>query len=220
MPGYYNTAYGVTATFSPVKNIYLSYGVYDGNIANHVQTGLHGAPNFNGYYYHVGEAGGAWEVAGLPGSFGIGGWHQTGQLSTNPPNAITENGASGFYLFGSQRLWRARPTIDNSGISGFMQFGVNNSDALPIDHYCGAGLTEFGLVPQRAKDSAGVGVAWSSLNQNIFKRDSEFVFQAYYQAHITHGAFFEPAISYIPNPGANPSLDAALALTLRVICLF
>ena len=51
------------------------------------------------------------------------------------------------------------------------------------------------------------------------------MFQAYYQAHITHGAFFEPAISYIPTPGipasgANPDLDAALALTLRVICLF
>jgi len=101
-----------------------------------------------------------------------------------------------------------------------VQFGVNNSDTLLIDHYFGAGLTEFGLIPHRGKDSAGVGVAWSSLNQNIFKRDSEFMFQAYYQAHITHGAFFEPAISYIPNPGANPSLDAALALTLRVICLF
>ena len=220
MPGYYNTAYGITATLTPVRNLYLSYGLYDGNIANHVQTGLHGAPNFNGYYFHVGEAGGAWEVAGLPGSFGIGGWHQTGQISTLPPNKITENGASGFYLFGSQRFWRARPNIDNSGISGFVQFGVNNSDTLPIDHYFGAGLTEFGLVPHRAKDSAGVGVAWSSLNQNIFKRDSEFMFQAYYQAHLTHGAFFEPAISYIPNPGANPSFDAALALTLRVICLF
>ena len=215
MPGYYNSAYGITTTFTPVKNIYLSYGLYDGNIAHGVQTGLHGAPNFNGYYFHVGEAGGAWEVAGLPGSFGIGGWHQTGQLS------------SGFYLFGSQRFWRARPTIDNSGISGFVQFGVNSSDTLPIDHYFGAGLTEFGLVPHRAKDSAGIGAAWSSLNQNSFKRDSELMFQAYYQAHITHGAYFEPAISYIPTPGANPdvmanraSLDAAWALTLRVICLF
>jgi len=155
----------------------------------------------------------------------MGGWHQTGQLSTNPPNVITENGASGFYLFGSQRFWRARPNIDNSGISGFVQFGVNNSDTLPIDHYFGAGLTEFGLIPNRAKDSAGVGLAWSSLNQNLFKRDSELMFQAYYQAHITHGAFFEPAISYIPTPGipapgANPDLDAALALTFRVICLF
>ena len=81
MPGYYNTAYGITATFTPIRNLYLSYGLYDGNIANHVQTGLHGAPNFNGYYFHIGEGGGAWEIAGLPGSFGIGGWHQTGQLA-------------------------------------------------------------------------------------------------------------------------------------------
>ena len=218
LPGYYNSAYGITTTFTPMRNLYLSYGIYDGNIANHVQTGLHNAPNFNGYYFHIAEAGGAWEAGGLPGSFAIGGWHQTGRLSG--PNNITENGASGFYLFGSQRFWRARPDIDNSGISGFVQFGVHDSDTLPFDQYFGTGLTEFGLVPHRAKDSAGVGLAWSSLNQNSFKRDSEFMFQAYYQAHLTHGAFFEPAISYIPNPGARPSLDAALALTLRVICLF
>jgi porin len=222
MPGYYNSAYGITATFTPIRNLYLSYGVYDGNIAHGVpgvQTGLRGAPNFNGYYFHVGEAGGSWEVGGLPGSFGLGGWHQTGQLGPTPNN-ITENGASGFYLFGSQRFWPARPNIDNSGISGFVQFGVDNSDTLPIDHYFGAGLTEFGLVPHRAKDSAGVGLAWSSLNQNIFKRDSELMLQAYYQAHVTHGIFFEPAISYIPTPGADPHLDAAWALTLRAICLF
>jgi porin len=226
MPGYYNSAYGITATFTPIRNLYFSYGVYDGNIARRlgplssVQTGLQGAPNFNGYYFHIGEAGAAWEVAGLPGSFGLGAWRQTGQLGPTGQHNITEDGASGFYLFGSQRFWRARPNIDNSGISGFVQFGVNNSDTLPIDHYFGAGLTEFGLVPNRTKDSAGVGLAWSSLNQNIFKRDSELMLQAYYQAHVTHGVFFEPAISYIPNPGADPHLDAAWALTLRAICLF
>ena len=220
MPGYYNSAYGITTTFTPTRNLYFSYGIYDGNVADQVQTGLRGAPNFNGYYFHVGEAGAAWEVGGLPGSFGIGGWHQTGRLSLAPPSHVSEEGASGFYAFGSQRLWRARPTIDNSGISGFVQFGVNNSDTLPIDHYFGTGLTEFGLVPHRAKDSAGVGLAWSSLNQNIFKRDSELILQAYYQAHVTHGVFFEPAISYIPNPGANPKFDAAWGLTLRAICLF
>ena len=220
MPGYYNSAYGITTTITPVRNLYFSYGIYDGNIAHGIQTGLRGAPNFDGYYFHVGEAGAAWEVAGLPGSFGAGGWRQTGRLSPAPPSNVSENGASGFYLFGSQRVWRARPNIDNSGISGFVQFGVNNSDTLPIDHYFGAGLTEFGLVPHRAKDSAGVGVAWSSLNQNIFKRDSELMFQAYYQAHITHGVFFEPAVSYIPTPGANPDFDSAWALTFRAICLF
>ncbi|PYJ01727.1 MAG: porin [Verrucomicrobia bacterium] len=220
MPGYYNSAYGITTTITPVRNLYFSYGIYDGNIAHGIQTGLRGAPNFDGYYFHVGEAGAAWEADGLPGSFAIGGWRQTGRLSLAPPSNVSENGASGFYLFGSQRVWRARPNIDNSGISGFVQFGVNNSDTLPIDHYFGAGLTEFGLVPHRAKDSAGVGVAWSSLNQNIFKRDSELMFQAYYQAHITHGVFFEPAVSYIPTPGANPDFDSAWALTFRAICLF
>src|SRR5258708_30442595 len=94
MPGDYNSAYGITATFTPVRNLYLSYGIYDGNIANHVQTGLHNAPNFNGYYFHIAEAGGAWEAGGLPGSFAIGGLHQTGTLST--PNNVTENGTSGF----------------------------------------------------------------------------------------------------------------------------
>jgi porin len=63
MPGYYNSAYGITTTFAPIKNFYVSYGIYDGNIANGVQTGLHGAPNFNGYYFHVAEAGAAWEVS-------------------------------------------------------------------------------------------------------------------------------------------------------------
>lgn len=217
MPGYYNSAYGITTTFAPAKNVYLCYGIYDGNIARGVQTGLTG-PHFNGYYFNVWEAGAAWEVAGLPGSFGAGGWRQTGVLSG--PREITENGASGFYLFGSQRFWRARPTIDNSGISGFVQFGVNNSDTLPIDKYFGVGVTEFGLVPNRTRDSAGVGLAWSSLNSNIFRRSNELMLQAYYQAHITHGAYFEPAISYIPTPGANPRFDAAWALTLRVICLF
>jgi porin len=49
MPGYYNSADGITTTFALTKNIYLCYGIYDGNIARGVQTGLTG-PHFNGYY--------------------------------------------------------------------------------------------------------------------------------------------------------------------------
>src|SRR5271166_669787 len=39
-PGYYNAAYGVTATLAPSKSWYLSVGTYDGNGARGVQTGL------------------------------------------------------------------------------------------------------------------------------------------------------------------------------------
>jgi porin len=46
------------------------------------------------------------------------------------------------------------------------------------------------------------------------------MFQAYYQAHLYAGAFFEPAVSYIPTPGASPSLKGAWALTFRFTLLF
>lgn len=217
MPGYYNSACGITTTFTPTENTYLSYGFYDGNIANGAQTGMLG-PQFNGYYFNIWEAGAAWEIGGkLPGSFGVGLWHQTGLLKG--PNT-SENGATGVYLFGSQRLWLQHPGKDNSGISGFFQFGANDSVTLPFDQYFGAGLTAFGLVPGRPQDSAGAGVALSWLNQDIFERSSELMFQGYYQAHLIEGAYFQPVLSYIPTPGAGADLGGAWALTMRVTLLF
>jgi porin len=218
MPGYYNSACGVTTTFAPMNHFYFSYGVYDGNIANGKQTGMRG-PQFNGYYFNIGEAGAAWEIGSdnLPGSFGIGLWNQSGQLRTGN---VTESGASGVYIFGSQRLWFRNPGKDNSGITSFFQFGANNSETLPVNQYFGSGLTAFGLVPGRSQDSFGAGTAWSWLNGNVFQRRSELMVQAYYQAHLVAGTYFEPAISYIPTPGASPRHGDAWATTLRVTVLF
>jgi porin len=218
LPGYYNSAYGVTTTFAPTNNFYFSYGVYDGNIANGTQTGTRG-PQFNGYYFNIWEAGAAWEIGSdnLPGSFGVGLWNQSGQLRAGD---VTESGATGVCLFGSQRIWFRHPGKDNSGITSFFQFGANNSETLPVNQYFGSGLTAFGLVPGRSQDSAGAGMAWSWLNGNIFHRSSELMFQVYYQAHLIAGTYFEPAISYIPTPGASHDLDAAWATTLRVTVLF
>jgi porin len=63
-------------------------------------------------------------------------------------------------------------------------------------------------------------MAWSWLNPNLFDRSSELMFQAYYQAHLYAGAFFQPAVSYIPTPGASPSLKGVWALTFRFTLLF
>ena len=57
LPGYYNSAYGVTATLAPSKSWYLSLGTYDGNGARGVQTGLETLPTFNGYRFQIGEIG-------------------------------------------------------------------------------------------------------------------------------------------------------------------
>jgi len=222
LPGYYNSAYGVTLNFVPVKNWYLNYGVFDGNLARGVQTGLKISPTLNGSYFHIAETGAAWILGknSYPGKMGIGVWHENGLVQNG---SLSEHNASGLYLFGSQRLWYLNSKYDIQGISVFYQYGINNSSVLPVNKYVGAGLTVFGLSPlgfspRRADDSMGVGVSLGWLNKRIFSRATELMFQGYYQAMITKGLYLEPALSYLPTPGASRS--AAWAGTFRALLLF
>ncbi|MBY0525771.1 MAG: carbohydrate porin [Gemmataceae bacterium] len=234
IPGYYNSATGITATWIPNPNFYFSYGCYDGNRATGEQIGLHG-PQFNGHYFHIWEAGGTWRIGSenKPGKFGAGVWDQTGPLTA--VNGAQVQGASGAYLFGSQRLWYRRPGEDNSGVAAFYQFGTTNSNTALARQYCGAGLTGFGLAPSRPKDSLGCGLAWAWLNtdpnagqfyfpdvpgDSTRMRTNELMFQSYYQVFVRDGAYLQPNLTYVPNPGERPGIREAWALTLRVIVLF
>lgn len=217
IPGYYNSAYGITSTFAPNEKFYISAGTYDGNLANGTQTGLVG-PKFNGYYFSIAEMGYAWKAGTeqKPGLIAIGGWNQTGQLTTS--NGVAENGAQGLYMFGSQRLWYRDPGVDISGISAYFQLGVNNSNTITANQYVGLGLTGFGLT--RPKDSFGVGLATSWLNQNVVTRKNELMLQGYYQANLTSGLYLAPILTYIPTPGASANLPGTWAGSLQLIKLF
>ena len=234
--GYYNSVAGITVSVAPTRNSYLRYGFYDGNVARGVQTGMTG-PHFNGYYFNIWESGVDWVIADkYPGNFGAGLWYQTGVLQG--PGDISQNGTGGYYLFASQRIWSNKPVLVDGGktgiskivvpqdksqpssISTFFQCGVNDSEILPVNQYFGMGLTGFGLVPHRPEDSLGAGMAWAWLNPNLLDRSSELMFQGYYQAHLVAGTFFQPAVSYIPTPGAASNLGAAWALTFRLTVLF
>ncbi|MEO8205503.1 MAG: carbohydrate porin [Chthoniobacterales bacterium] len=219
IPGYYNSACGVSVALYPIKWWYFKYGFFDGSLASGIQTGMTG-PHFNGYYFNIWETGFTWRIGPdkLPGKIAAGYWNQSGQL--NGSNGISENGTSGFYLYGSQRLWYRHPEKDNSGISGFFQFETNHSRTLPVNQYFGMGFTGFGLVPGRTKDSLGVGMSWAWLNPNSFDRSSELMFQSYYQANIWRSVYLEPAITYIPTPGASSTLGGAWASTIQMTVLF
>lgn len=220
LPGYYNSAFGLTATYAPNKNLYVSYGLYDGNLARGKQTGLRG-PQFNGYYFTILETGWIWELGKekKPGNFAIGVWRQTGKLYT-PDGRHWQKGAQGAYLFGAQRLWFRNPGKDNSGVSGFYQFGINNSTTLPFHKFAGLGLTAFGLIPERPNDSFGTGAAFTWLNRHVFKRRTELILQSYYQANLFNSVYLQPVISYIPRPGAASKLKNTWASTVRLITLF
>ena len=166
LPGYYNSAYGITATLAPSQRFYFSVGNYDGNVARGQQTGLRGGPTFNGYWFQIGEMGTAWLLGpgNLPGAFGIGVWNQTGKLTLSaPPRIVTQNGTHGVYTFASQRLWRGERDGDATGVSGFVQLGANDLQTMFATQYLGLGLTAFGVISGRPMDLLGAGLAWSRL---------------------------------------------------------
>ncbi len=190
MPGYYNSAVGMTSTLKLAERSYFSYGIYEGDGAgvNGRQIGLEG-PYFNGSSFQIGEIGHAYfrGPQKKPGNFGVGIWGQIGQLrgpsrynpTTGDLNVSQQvTGAQGLYLFGAQRLWFRNPGRDNSGVSGFYQFGANNSSALAARQYVGGGLTAFGLVPGRPADSFGFGVAQTWLNSEPYAASRFFLTSA------------------------------------------
>ena len=218
LPGYYNSAYGITLNFAPIKTWYTSLGVYDGSLARNIQTGLTG-PHFNGSYFNIVETGAVWVLGKnqLPGKFSVGVWHQTGPVINSMPY-LSEQGASGIYLFGSQRLWYNDPKISNKGLTIFYQYGRNNSSVLPITQFIGSGFTFFEPITNRKDDSFGFGLAYAWLQQNLFIHNVEIIYQTYYQAKVYKEIYLEPALSYIPKPGTSNNPD--WAATLRAIILF
>ena len=227
LPGYYNSAYGVTTTVAPSRQFYASWGGYDGNGARGVQTGLQATPTFNAYKFQIGETGTAWRLGpdNLPGAAAIGGWDQTGTLTlstSTPQHEISQNGTHGVYAFASQRLWRENGGDDQaSGVSGFIQLGINNSrTTMFATRYVGLGLTAFGMIPGRPADSFGAGLAWSGLNRNGGNRPDEALIQVYDQIQVFGSFYLQPTLTFSPNPGQPTAHAPAAAFTLQSTILF
>ena len=89
-----------------------------------------------------------------------------------------------------------------------------------MNQFVGGGLTFYGLIPKRFKDSFGCGFAWSKLNRREFVRRDELILQGYYEAFLFGDVFFLAALTYIPNPGAAAHLKSAWVSTAKMIALF
>ena len=253
--GYVDSVFGVTTNLAPTKNTWITVGSYDGNKARGFPTGLHNPHLSDGYVFNIAEAGMSWTVGeqNHPGQFGAGVWYQTGKFDRPGIYGNLQNtGEGGLYLYGGQRVWAGDgikaysndepdENINNgfetrkvASVSIFYQYGLNNSKTMPIRQFSGVGFTAFSMIADRPDDSFGAGMGLSFLNQNLFQRASELMFQTYYQACIIPDTMYlQPTLSYIPTPGQIPSnlnytpapgmapnLPPALAGTLRLTSVF
>jgi porin len=222
LPGYYDSAWGITTTLIPTDSIYLSYGLYDGSLAGGRRTGIEVWPSFNGYSLNIGEIGFAW-AGRHPGRFAFGTWHQSGLMQGF---GNQEHGIDGFYAFATNRLFtiRREEPGGTGSVIGFLQYGINNSRTKPVTQFAGGGLSGFGLIPHRPRDSIGMGVAVSWLNGALESQDTEVITQIYYQAHLAGEVYLQPTFTYVPHPGirspSNDTYPAATSVILQLTVLF
>ena len=216
MPGYYNSAWGLTLSATPTENTYLTYGLYDGSLGLNHQTGIHAGPIFD-TFFTIGEAGVSWK-GDLPGKFAVGGWGQGGEMGSVLPNATTgerlsQNGAQGIYTTMSNRLTSFSHESGTGVVVGYFQYGINNSRTMIANQFVGGGLTGIGIIPFRPRDSAGLGIGVSWLNEppNNRSTSTEILTQFYYQAHVIGDIYFQPTFSYVPNPGGHSGSDKSLS---------
>jgi porin len=175
------------------------------------------------------------DAAGLPGTYKLGAWYHDGRFadqrfdssgrsladpaSTGIP--VMHRGDYGFYASMDQMVWRQPETADQ-GLGVFLRLAGNPSDRNEIDFYTDGGMTYKGLLPDRANDVIGLGVAYTSIGgaargldgdtaaftgTNRPIRDFEAVLEVTYSAQITPWWALQPDVQYIfhPTGGAAPS---------------
>jgi porin len=222
MPGYYNSAWGVTGSFIP-NEYYATAGVFDGSLARGRQTGNYAGPTFEGYYFSIGEVGKVWS-GDYPGKMAFGGWGQSGTFCAGltatkgcEGQSRVQNGMQGFYTLLTNRVMTVDWANSPGAIIGFMQFGINNSQFMMVNQFVGGGLSAFGVIPDRDRDSLGIGFGLSYMNPlessknyqgtsyhyPTYSRTNELVTQLYYQAHVLGDVYVQPVLSYVPHPALN-----------------
>jgi porin len=180
IPQWPNSAWGATITFQPTSNLYVRYGLFDGNGANPkgYNTGVVAFPSLNSsYMFQIGQVGYSWLLGeqSKPGQIVTGAWMQTGTLpttsyaakmagATGPLGVLVQHGVEGLYAGAEQRLWYEHPGVDPNGLIGWAQFGCSNSLGAAANRFVAAGLTYLTPFPGRYGDAVSMGASWSRLN--------------------------------------------------------
>ncbi len=167
---------------------------------------------------------------GLPGTYRLGFWYDTGAfadqrfdnqgISLADPNSngipLMHPGNYSIYGVVDQQIWRPDPTSSN-GIGVFLRAMGAPSDRNQISFSLNAGLWGKGLIPGRDNDTAGLGFGYAQVSGNLsnldrdggnIPRTGESFIELTYQIQVTPWWQIQPDFQYVFNPGggiANPN---------------
>jgi porin len=221
-PAYPDPACGADVFIQPNDHFYAGLGIFDGALQDGIETGelgpatLFGPP---GDLFYIAETGLKWKLHdNLPGTIGVGGWHETAKFDRF--NGGADRGTSGFYLIADQMLYRTHPQKnDPQGLGMFFRYGWADPHVNQIEHHIAGGLDWVGLFPKRDADVLGLGATAALLSTDHgagFDERAEVTVETFYKIQITPYFSVEPDVQYVINPGGISSRDNALFAILRI----
>jgi porin len=214
-PTYPDPRLSVNVFVRPLKSFYFAAGAYGSTIRE--------AFDF-GHPFWIGEAGFKWEHAGSLGAGRIAGgyWHDSATIDRF--DGSTQDGTSGFYFVGEQRLWRPESTEENDprGVAAYLQYGHGSAGVSTFTHHVGAGLQWVGPAASRPADILGLGGNWTKSSNDPVSgfTAGEWNLEANYVIEVVPFFHVVPDFQWIGNPGGDATRDAAFVATLRMIVDF
>jgi porin len=174
---------------------------------------------------------------GLPGTYKLGAWHETGNFPNQFSGALDRRGNWGIYAVADQAVWR-RPGSDDQGLNVFARIGGAPSDRNLISFYADAGIGFRAPFAGRPDDVVTLGAAFGNISAEAARadrlafpptpvRDYEAVIELSYKAAVLPGWSVQPDLQYIIHPGGNLAhpnrpepIPNALVLGLRTTLAF
>jgi porin len=231
-PSYPLATPGVRVALKPSDHWSLKLGVYNGDPAGAHCTGNPQTCDDNGLDFRLDtsplmivEGSYKYNQDGqLPGNVKVGGWNQFGTLHSQPfglraPTvAATFNSVpikSDWAIYGivDQLAWRVPNSSIPKGVGLFARVIGAPGQQNIVDFYADGGITFSGMIPGRADDKLGIGLAYSGISNEAHALDVESgrpialtyeaLFEICYTAQLKPGWTLQPDFQYILQPGGG-----------------
>lgn len=129
---------------------------------------------------------------------------------------VLRRGAQGAYLRGEGLV---AGKAEGRGLDAFFRLGWADGRFHKVAHFASAGLRWRGPIMGRAKDQAGIALAWSGSSDRTRRAmarggeamaHGDWAFEATYAAALTDWLTIQPSVQYVINPAHEPGRKAWL----------
>jgi porin len=238
--GYPETTWGTRIKFEPNSRFYVMAGEYNGDpkIKDGSQHGLDFS--LRGPLFAIGEVGMRWNygthAAGLPRNIKAGVYFNGGSFDALREDVAgarvrSVQGLYGMYVLGDQAVLRWGDLQQNRHLGVFGAFLAVPHERLNTAHYFwDTGLVAYGVVRERPKDFAAIGVGYASYSdglnvqpsgvpatQSVAMRRFESTIEGTYGWALRPGLVVQPSVQYILRPRGTRMIPNTVAMGVNLV---